>query len=337
MPVVVPLRNVNNNCCYNVILQALMHTQGLRRAIGYMLEQIDPSDPDFQMPKVKGKVTALVGDLFSEGSDYKGDKHLQIALYLAKLQHMPYGQQHDALEVYEKLITQMEREMQGKEKVVVVPKNYHRLVDKEYRAWEAKWREEALRTTLTAFSHGFQIDQYRCLCCKSRVHSQQLFNSIRLPLMAGATATSEPVNLRDLLGGILEEVEQDDARTCEGKCKSQQKKSLITRFYRAPEVVTLVIQRTIGYNPVKTRQRVEIPDTLDLQPALVQGTVPRLYKLSTIVMHHGIRIDHGHYTAVVHDGVDYQWVDDDRIEKLDPVGHREMVERDAYMVFYTVV
>lgn len=172
---------------------------------------------------------------------------------------------------------------------------------------------------LTSLIFGQMICQTQCMNCKTISHSNELFNSISLPI------TSK--NIESMLAAHFENETITDWM-CE-KCKGTQGKRT-TKIWRLPQVLMIILKRfTTTGNKIHDPITINTSISLNLYSIYDTRCNFRLYSVGCHVGSH----HRGHYYSYSnHPNGEWYCYDDASVSRMDvnALSH----SRDAYVLFY---
>jgi ubiquitin C-terminal hydrolase len=193
--------------------------------------------------------------------------------------------------------------------------------------------------TLASVTTGLQVGQVVCATCNRVYHNFETFTFLPLEIKDD---DNEPLHLSSCVEGYLAGERLNGGGTRDWKCDAcgtYEPAEKLARFWRAPEMLVLVLKRfrsAPSGRCVKITTPVDIPSRMDFLPgtelSALGGGQPA-YTLKSIGCHFG-SLEHGHYTALCL-GADGNWRHFDDLH-VNTISADRVLKNNAhaYMLFY---
>jgi ubiquitin carboxyl-terminal hydrolase 8 len=162
-----------------------------------------------------------------------------------------------------------------------------------------------------------------CNICNNQVHNFDMFQILQLSICSN--------KLYDCLDKFItkETLDTDNMYNCEF-CGRKNKASKNTKIWKAPPILVIQLKRFESYRG-KITDLVDYPLELDLSK-YTNGI--NKYKLFAINNHISNHTRSGHYTSIVKNRLDNTWYEFDDSNVLQKVEETDLVNKNAYMLFY---
>ena len=327
------LQNYGNTCCYNTLLQCILHVDCVKK---YFREVTPKEDGDF---------VGITKELFV----HENPNGRQLQVWLRHLLHkcgFRGGEEQDMDEVIHLVFDKMGD---------CAPKPRRQLQDSENNEFLQKcadFRAKHVTTSFQSLVYGVRVDQTRCHNCKRCEQTLDVYCVLHVPL-------SPRRGIQTLVNNIFAETFIDGNRPCDRCKKTKGPTSIVTRLYIPPPCLIILVKR-FQLNEAdgffyKDESRVDSIDLcLDMQPHVLwadhdQCQMQRhrhVYALSAIACHTG-DLDNGHYYAIVRSsdkkegicdsGSDSEWyvANDTEVFSIDRSElQSNKVRSDVYALFY---
>eukprot|EP01117_Protostelium_nocturnum_P007170 TRINITY_DN2571_c0_g6_i2.p1 TRINITY_DN2571_c0_g6~~TRINITY_DN2571_c0_g6_i2.p1 ORF type:complete len:505 (-),score=160.84 TRINITY_DN2571_c0_g6_i2:19-1533(-) len=360
------LRNLGNTCFMNSVLQSLGHNRQFREF--FMKKLLPPGKtPEEETSVVINSLTfkrlPTVEIMNFIQQKKKGQKYLQLdkisvamqlhallrVLWSGKLAVVsPYAildaiwtfvpkfrnyQQQDAEEFLCQLLDRLHLEL-----VSVDPAHQNVVGGKEEST-----KNSNLKSVINDIFQGKLSNQIECLGCKSVSKNVESFLDlpVDIPVLSlakgrrtrNAQGPSCSCTLEECLSTITAPEVLKDSWICE-KCKKQDAVKCV-KFLQLPQVICFVLKRFCwtSTSRAKVNTKIVFPiKGLDLGP-FTCSKEEVIYDLQSIVMHHGMDLQAGHYTAYCynHEADTWEHYNDAQVHI---VLESEVLESEPYILFY---
>jgi ubiquitin carboxyl-terminal hydrolase 8 len=236
-------------------------------------------------------------------------------------------QQQDSQEFLTFLLNSIEEEIS--EEIVFIPGRYNddnnnTLIDMlGYSMWQRFIKKEF--SIIKNLFCGMTKVTITCNICNNQVHNFDMFQILQLSIHN---------TLYDCLDKFItkETLDKDNMYICEF-CGRKNKASKNTNIWKAPPILIIQLKRFESYRG-KITDLVDYPLELDLSKYIDKKTVNNTYKLFAINNHISNNTRFGHYTSIVKNRLDNTWYEFDDSNILQKVEENELVNKNAYMLFY---
>jgi ubiquitin carboxyl-terminal hydrolase 8 len=166
-----------------------------------------------------------------------------------------------------------------------------------------------------------------CNYCNNQVHNFDMFQVLQLSIQNNNTLYECLDNFTN-----TETLDKDNMYICEF-CGHKNKASKNTTIWKAPPILIIQLKRFESYRG-KITNLIEYPLELDISKYIDKLNSSNRYQLFAINNHISNHTRSGHYTSIVKNRLDNVWYEYDDSNVLHKVEETELVNKNAYMLFY---
>ena len=189
---------------------------------------------------------------------------------------------------------------------------------------------------------GMTIMKTTCQFCSNESHNFDIFQTLQLSI----PSVNKEYTLDECMDEYIknETVDYDNRISCDfcGRKNKSIKKNMI---WKSPKILIIQLKRfkTNDYGIIsrKITNMVTYPKELDISKYIDSNSPYKkdcIYNLYAINLHHSIgmfnTINSGHYTSIVINRHNNTWYEFDDDDDLTVVNEEDLVNRNAYMLFY---
>jgi len=173
---------------------------------------------------------------------------------------------------------------------------------------------------------GMTHETITCDICNNQVHNFDMFQILQLSIQNNNT-------LYECLDKFInkETLDKDNMYTC-NFCGRKNKSSKNTTIWKLPPILIIQLKR-FESNSWKLTNLIDYPLELDMKK-YNNNTNNSIYKLFAINNHISNHTRFGHYTSIVKNRLDNVWYEFDDSNVLQKVEEKDLVNKNAYMLFY---
>ncbi len=177
---------------------------------------------------------------------------------------------------------------------------------------------------------GMTHETITCNFCNNKVHNFDMFQILQLSIHKPEIMNT----LYDCLDKFIntETFDKDNMYKCDF-CGRKNKATKNTTIWNSPPILIIQLKR-FESNSWKLTNMIDYPLELDLTKYIDKLGNPCKYKLFAINNHISNNTRFGHYTSIVKNRLDDTWYEFDDSNVLHKVEEIDLINKNAYMLFY---
>jgi|APSaa5957512493_1039668.scaffolds.fasta_scaffold12448_1 ubiquitin C-terminal hydrolase len=304
--------NIGNTCYMNAVFQCLFTNSILLQSL------------------LKTHRKSLTEELLNRANDYHSNKSTPLDIsslknIIDKKTDLFKGlEQQDSLEFIEWFLDAIHNEIKTKINVTLTHNPPKTVGEKKIYHSHLSWKKEYSKghSSIVDLFHGQYQNRISCMSCGSESYKFEPFITLHLPL----NESDNPVNV---VSCIKEHLSKENLLgiKCK-KCKTDTKHQKQLSILRFPKFLIVSFKRYSSTNKINTN--VVLPLNIELG-----DNKPHLYKLNSLINHHGNNLYSGHYTSILFKNDTMHFLNDENVKTSKIKG--SPISDNVYIAFYSCV